>query len=99
MYVCSELVMIASGVASAAQCGALETHNTGDSADILNPIMQPFMCVMGNINSVMLAGAAGGFALMNYAWLDLGGGAFTWLAGLVLVLMFMIIGFDLFFMV
>ena len=99
LYVGSELGMIASGVSSAAQCGALETHNTGDSADILNPIMQPFMCVMGNINSVMLAGAAGGFALMNYAWLDLGGGAFTWLAGLALVLMFMIIGFDLFFQI
>jgi hypothetical protein len=54
---------------------------------------------MGNINSVMLAGAAGGFAMMNYAWLDLGGGAFTWLAGLTLVLMFLIIGFDLFFQI
>ena len=61
--------------------------------------MQPFMCVMGNINSVMLAGAAGGFALMNYAWMDLDGGAFTWLAGLTLVLMFLIIGFDLFFQI
>ena len=57
------------------------------------------MCVIGNINSVMLAGAAGGFALMNYAWLDMGGGAFTWIAGLALVLMFLIIGFDLFFQI
>ena len=47
----------------------------------------------------MLAGAAGGFAMMNYAWLDMGGGAFTWLAGLSLVLMFLIIGFDLFFQI
>lgn len=99
LYVGAELGMLASGVSDAAQCGALENHDTGDTADILNPIMQPFMCVMGNINSVMLAGAAGGFALMNYAWMDLGGGAFTWLAGLTLVLMFLIIGFDLFFQI
>ncbi|MBR1953691.1 MAG: hypothetical protein IKA25_01295 [Alphaproteobacteria bacterium] len=99
LYVGAELGMLATGVSDAAQCGALENHDTGDTADILNPIMQPFMCVMGNINSVMLAGAAGGFALMNYAWMDLGGGAFTWLAGLTLVLMFLIIGFDLFFQI
>ena len=58
LYVGAELGMLASGVSDAAQCGALENHDTGDTADILNPIMQPFMCVMGNINSVMLAGAA-----------------------------------------
>ena len=57
------------------------------------------MCVVGNINSVMLAGAAGGFALMNYSWLGLGGGLMTWLAGFALVLMFMFIGFDLFFQI
>jgi hypothetical protein len=47
----------------------------------------------------MLAGAAGGFSLMNYAWLGMGGGFFTWLSGLGLVLMFLIIGFDLVFQV
>lgn len=57
------------------------------------------MCVMGNLNTVMLAGAAGGFALMNYAWMDMGGGALTWVAGLALVIMFLMIGFDLFFSV
>ena len=39
---------------------------------------------------------------MNYAWLDLNekvGGAFTWLAGLTLVIMFLVIGFDLLFQV
>ncbi len=100
LYVGAELGMAATGVSNAAQCGALTpTEKTGDTSDILNPILQPFMCVMGNINSVMLAGAAGGFAMMNYAWLGMGGGAFTWLAGLTLVLMFLIIGFDLFFQI
>lgn len=97
MFVGAELSMAASGASDAASCGALDTVNTGDN--LLNPILQPFMCVIGNINSVMLAGAAGGFALMNYAWLDMGGGAFTWIAGLALVLMFLIIGFDLFFQI
>ena len=97
MFVGAELSMAASGVSDAASCGALDTVNTGDN--LLNPILQPFMCVIGNINSVMLAGAAGGFSLMNYAWLDMGGGAFTWIAGLALVLMFLIIGFDLFFQI
>lgn len=99
LYVGAELGMMASGVSDAAQCGALGDRDTGDTGDILNPIMQPFMCVMGNINSIMLAGAAGGFAMMNYAWMGMGGGAFTWLAGLALVLMFLIIGFDLFFQI
>lgn len=92
MYVGAELSMAATGVTDATQCGAA-------TGDILNPVLQPFMCVMGNLNSVMLAGAAGGFAMMNYAWLGLGGGAFTWVAGLALVIMFLIIGFDLFFQV
>ena len=98
LFVGAELSMAATGVNDAAQCGA--TANIGDATgDILNPILQPFMCVMGNINSVMLAGAAGGFSLMNYAWMDMGGGVFTWIAGLTLVLMFLIIGFDLVFQV
>ena len=58
-----------------------------------------FMCVMGNLYSIMLAGAAGGFALMNYAWLGLGGGLLTWIAGLGLVIAFLIVGFDLFFQI
>ncbi len=96
MYVGAELSMAATGVTDATQCGAMDAAATGD---ILNPVLQPFMCVMGNLNSVMLAGAAGGFAMMNYAWLGMGGGAFTWVAGLALVIMFLIIGFDLFFQV
>ncbi len=98
MYIGAEFSMAATGVNQASQCYALERTST-ESQDILNPILQPFMCVIGNINSVMLAGAAGGFALMNYAWLGLGGGAFTWIAGLALVLMFLVIGFDLFFQI
>ena len=98
MYVGAEFSMAATGVSDAAQCYALE-RTSNESKDLLNPILQPFMCVIGNINSVMLAGAAGGFAMMNYAWLDMGGGAFTWIGGLVLVLMFLVIGFDLFFQI
>ncbi|MBQ8293790.1 MAG: hypothetical protein IJX89_00165 [Alphaproteobacteria bacterium] len=96
LYVGAELSMAASGVSDATQCGALTYAQTDD---VLNPVMGPFMCVMGNINSVMLAGAAGGFSLMNYSWLGMGGGIFTWVAGLVLVLMFLVIGFDLFFQI
>jgi len=36
---------------------------------------------------------------MNYAWMGMGGGAITWVAGLALVIMFLIIGFNLFFQV
>ncbi|MDW2958835.1 MAG: hypothetical protein R8M37_03445 [Alphaproteobacteria bacterium] len=99
LYLGAELGMAATGVSDAAQYGALNPTNQNDAGDVLNPIMQPFMCVIGNINSVMLAGAAGGFAMMNYAWMGLGGGAFTWAAGLMLVLMFLVIGFDLFFQI
>ncbi len=99
LFVGAELSMAATGVSDAATCGAMTNTTTGTENDILNPILQPFMCVMGNINSVMLAGAAGGFSLMNYAWLDMGGGAITWVVGLALVLIFLIIGFDLVFQV
>lgn len=95
LFVGAELSMAATGITDAATCAATNVQTD----DILNPILKPFMCVMGNLNSVMLAGAAGGFSLMNYAWLGLGGGAFTWLAGLTLVLMFLIIGFNLFFQI
>ena len=97
MFVGAELGMAASGVSDATQCGALDT--TMESDDILNPVLQPFMCSIGNLNATMLAGAAGGFSMMNYAWLGMGGGAITWIAGLGLVIMFLIIGFDLFFQV
>lgn len=100
LYAGAELSLAASGAVNFAQCGELEPSNkNATGADILNPVFQPFMCVIGNINAVMLAGAAGGFSMMNYAWMGLGGGVMTWLAGVVLVLMFMIIGFDLFFQI
>ena len=97
MFVGAELGMAASGVSDATQCGAITT--TEQSDDILNPVMQPFMCSIGNLNTVMLAGAAGGFSLMNYSWLGMGGGVITWVAGLGLVIMFLLIGFNLFFQV
>ena len=97
MFVGAEIGMAATGVSDSTKCGALET--TENSDDILNPVLQPFMCSVGNLNAVMLAGASGGFSMMNYAWLGMGGGAITWVAGLALVIMFLLIGFDLFFQV
>ena len=98
MFTGAELAMAASNVGGATQCNAMANIDV-ESDDILNPIMAPFMCVIGNLNSIILAGAAGGFALMNYAWLGLGGGLFTWIAGLTLVIMFLVIGFNLFFQI
>ncbi|MBN1324948.1 MAG: hypothetical protein JW974_01905 [Alphaproteobacteria bacterium] len=92
MFVGAELSMAATGVSDSAQCGTSIQND-----DILNPVLKPFMCVVGNLNTVMLAGAAGGFSLMNYSWMGMGGGLFTWLAGLALVIMFLVIGFNLFF--
>lgn len=97
MFVGAELGMAATGISDSAKCGAMDTVEKSD--DILNPVLQPFMCSIGNLNATMLAGAAGGFSMMNYAWLGMGGGAITWLAGLSLVILFLIIGFDLFFQV
>ncbi len=94
MYLGAELSVAASGLSGSAKC---PTIDMSDENDILGPVIKPFSCVIGNVNTVMLAGAAGGFAMMNYAWLGLGAGLFTWLSGLALVIMFMVIGFDLFF--
>ena len=96
MYLGTILSMAATGVISGGTCDML---SIGASTNPLTSVLQPFMCMMGNLNTVMLAGAGGGFALMNYAWLGLGGGLFTWLAGLTLVIMFLVIGFDLVFQV
>lgn len=95
MYVGTQLSLAATGMGTAAKCEMPDTETAGAMAGLSNS----FMCIVGNINSVMLAGAAGGFALMNYAWMGLGGGAFTWIAGLLVVIMFMIVGFDLFFQI
>ena len=95
LYLGGLLGMAASGIADSATCAM----TTVDAGEILSPVLGPFMCVVGNVNSVVLAGAAGGFSLMNYAWLGMGGGAFTWIAGLSLVVMFLFIGFDLFFQI
>ena len=93
MYVGTSLSMVATGVSDVAQC------NPGfeNPDNPMNAVSGSFMCVVGNVNSVILGGAAGGFALMNYSWMGLGGGVLTWLVGLIVVIMFMLIGFDLFF--
>lgn len=95
LFIGAELSMAASGISDAASCHAMDAQTD----EVLSPVMGPFMCAMGNLNSVMLAGAAGGFALMNYSWLGMGGGAMTWIAGLAMVVMFLIIGFNLLFQV
>ncbi|MBO7644712.1 MAG: hypothetical protein J6S57_00195 [Alphaproteobacteria bacterium] len=97
MYLGSELSMATTHIISNGACEMTQTAQT--EQDILTPVLNPFMCVIENLNTVMLAGAGGGFALMNYAWLGMGGGVFTWITGLALVLMFLIIGFDLLFKV
>jgi large-conductance mechanosensitive channel len=96
MYVGSQLAMAATGVNDSSTCGS-GTISEDDENNIMGPALQPFMCVVGNLNTMILAGAAGGFSLMNYAYLDLGGGTWTWISGLALVIMFLIIGFNIFF--
>lgn len=95
LYLGALLSKAATGVISGANYDIVSVITTNP----LTPVLQPFMSVMDNLNTVMLAGAGGGFALMNYAWLGFGGGLFTWLAGLALVIMFLVIGFDLVFQV
>lgn len=93
MYVGTQLSMAATGISDSAQCAIANVDNP------MSVVSGAFMCIVGNINSVMLAGAAGGFALMNYAWMGLGGGVLTWIAGLLTVIMFLVVGFDLFFQI
>ena len=91
MYIGSELSMAATGVSNSLQCVPAHFDMNNPMASVSNS----FMCIIGNINTVMLAGGAGGFALMNYAWMGLGGGVMTWVAGLLIVIMFIVMGFDL----
>ena len=93
MYIGTELSMAATNVSDSTKCVPTQF----DSNNAMAPIANSFMCIVGNINTVILAGAAGGFALMNYAWMGIGGGVFTWVAGLLVVIMFVVMGFDLFF--
>jgi len=95
MYIGSELSMAATGVSDSLQCIPTNFDMNNPMASVSNS----FMCIIGNINTVMLAGGAGGFALMNYAWMGLGGGVMTWVAGLLIVMMFVVMGFDLFFQI
>lgn len=97
LYVGSTLSMIATNIGTATECNMLADPTELQGA--MSMVSGSFMCVMGNLYSIMLAGAAGGFALMNYAWLGLGGGFMTWIAGLALIISFLIVGFDLFFQI
>ena len=93
MYIGTELSMAATNVSDSTKC----VPTKFDINNPMAPIANSFMCIVGNINTVILAGAAGGFALMNYAWMGIGGGVLTWAAGLLVVIMFVVMGFNLFF--
>ena len=67
MYVGSHLSMAATGVLDYAECIPSALPQTNPMSTLANS----FMCIVANVNTVMLAGAAGGFSLMNYAWLGL----------------------------
>jgi len=98
MYVGAELAMAATGTVGAAHCPAMEISAQSTAGiDIIGPALRPFMCVVGNISTVILAGASAGFSLMNFSWMGMGGGMLTWMSGLALVIMFLILGFRIFF--
>lgn len=97
LYIGAILSMTATGVASATDCNVI--LGATELSGAMSALSGAFMCVLGNLYAVMLAGAAGGFALMNYAWLGLSGGIMTWISGMLLVVAFLIVGFDLFFQI
>ena len=70
-----------------------------DDAGPMSSISNAFMCVIGNLNTVVLRGAATGFAMMDGAWIGLGGGFFGWISGLLIIFMFLYIGFNIIFKV
>ncbi|MDR0967411.1 MAG: hypothetical protein LBL75_01095 [Rickettsiales bacterium] len=94
MYVGAEMSMLATGATSVASCPAI-TPTPDDN--VIGAALKPFMCVVGNANAVILAGASSGFAMMNLAWMDMGGGIFTWVGGLIVLILFLFIGFNLLF--
>ena len=100
LYLGAELGAMATQINGVATCGGTDAEELfSNDNNVLDPVFKPFMCVVGNVNAIVMAGAAGGFALMNYSWMGMGGGVITWVAGLALVLMFMYLGFNLFFQI
>jgi hypothetical protein len=64
--------------------------------NIITPdTIKPMMCVSGLINTVSIAGASGGFVMMNLAWMQ--GEYVLWFLGLLLVIFFAFYGLKLFF--
>ena len=95
MYVGTSLSMAATGVGDAAVCGASKNAGRNPMAGVSDS----FKCVIGNLSVVILSGASSGFAMMDFAWLGMGGGFLTWLAGLFVVIMFLYIGYNVMFKV
>ena len=98
MSVGTALSMATSGMNEGATC---EIPAEDSENHAISGIGNSFMCIIGNLNAVVLSGATSGFAMMNLAWLGpgvgIGGGLLTWIAGLILVLVFMSIGFGIMF--
>lgn len=95
MHVGTSLAMAATGIGESAVCGGENVLQNGP----MQSVAQSFLCVIGNLNAVILSGASSGFAMMNFAWMGMGGGLFTWLGGLAVVLLFLYIGFNVMFKV
>jgi len=90
MYVGTSLAMAATGTGFVDNCVAMPF-------DVDNPmaiVNSSFMCIIGNLNVAILYGASSGFAMMNMAWMGMGGGILTWIGGLLLVLIFLYVGFG-----
>lgn len=100
LYLGAELGAAATQLNTVATCGGEDSSEIFSTENaVLDPVFKPFLCVVANVNGIVMAGAAGGFALMNYSYLGMGGGVLSWVAGLGLVLMFMYLGFNLFFQI
>lgn len=95
MSIGTSLSMAATGMAGNATC----EMNAVNNENPMDRVSNSFVCVIGNLNSVVLLGANSGFAMMNFAWMDMGGGVLTWIAGLAIVLLFLYIGFNVMFKV
>jgi hypothetical protein len=86
-------VMLASSALTSAAAGTNIGCEFGESTHPLSAVSDSFSCIVGNLNATILYGANGGFAMMNYAWLGLGGGILTWIGGLAVALIFLYLGF------
>jgi len=93
MMVGTSLAMAASNTNQAAVC----TMDYIEADNVMATVANSFMCVIGNLNVVILSGAASGFSMISLSSQGLGGGFFTWLAGMGVVILFLFVGFNIVF--